>query len=127
MKLNYHPDTDSLYIDLSERPSVESREVFEGVVLDYDSSGRLVGIDIDNAANKVELQKLILSKLPARSKPTRPKKPLRRLPCQGQDGSRTECKESDPLLSKIRYSNSYFGQEIGLQTHEYDGKRLSKT
>jgi uncharacterized protein YuzE len=34
------------------------------VVLDYDSSGRLVGIDIDNAANKVELQKLILNKLP---------------------------------------------------------------
>ena len=65
-KLNYHPDTDSLYIDLSERPSVESREVYEGVVLDYDSSGRLVGIDIDNAANKVELQKLILSKLPGK-------------------------------------------------------------
>ena len=58
MKLNYHPDTDSLYIDLSERPTVESREVSEGVVLDYDSSGRLVGIDIDNATNKVELQKL---------------------------------------------------------------------
>jgi uncharacterized protein YuzE len=66
MKLNYHPDTDSLYIDLSERPSIESREVFEDVVLDSDSSGRLVGIDIDNAANKVELQKLTLSKLPGK-------------------------------------------------------------
>ncbi|HEY6197190.1 MAG TPA: DUF2283 domain-containing protein, partial [Candidatus Binatia bacterium] len=27
MKLNYHADTDSLYIDLSERPSAESREI----------------------------------------------------------------------------------------------------
>ncbi|HMS83984.1 MAG TPA: DUF2283 domain-containing protein [Nitrospira sp.] len=63
MKLNYHSDTDSLYIDFSDWPSVESREVSEGVGLDYDSSGRLVGIDIDNATNKVELQKLILSKL----------------------------------------------------------------
>ena len=36
MKLNYHPDTDSLYIDLSEQTSVESREISEGVVLDYD-------------------------------------------------------------------------------------------
>lgn len=27
MKLNYHPDTDSLYIDLSEKPSVPSRKV----------------------------------------------------------------------------------------------------
>jgi len=25
MKLNYYPDTDSLYIDLSEQPSAESR------------------------------------------------------------------------------------------------------
>lgn len=40
----------------------------EGVVLDYDSSGRLVGIDIDNAATKVEMQKLILSKLLGRIK-----------------------------------------------------------
>jgi uncharacterized protein YuzE len=63
MKLNYPTNTDSLYIDLSERPSVDSHEVSEGLVLDYDSSGRLMGIDIDNAANKVELQKLILSKL----------------------------------------------------------------
>ena len=38
----------------------------EGVVLDYDSSGRLVGIDIDDATNKVELQQLIISKLPGK-------------------------------------------------------------
>lgn len=55
MKLNYPPNTDSLLIDLSERPGVEIREVSEGVVLDYDSSERLVGIDIDVATNKVEL------------------------------------------------------------------------
>jgi uncharacterized protein YuzE len=64
MKLNYYPDTDSLYIDLSEQPSVESREVTEGIVLDYDAAGHLVGIDIDNASRKVELKQLTLSKLP---------------------------------------------------------------
>ena len=64
MKLNYHPETDSLYIDLSEQTSVESREISEGVVLDYDAQGNLVGIDIDNASAKVELQKLVVSKLP---------------------------------------------------------------
>lgn len=31
--------------------------------MDYDASGRLFGIDIDNASSKVELQRLILSKL----------------------------------------------------------------
>lgn len=64
MKLNYHAETNSLYIDLSEKPSVESREVSEGVVLDYDAAGNLVGIDIDNASKKVDLEKLILSRLP---------------------------------------------------------------
>ena len=64
MKLNYHPDTDSLYIDLSEQTSVESREISDGVVLDYDAKGNLVGIDIDNASVKVDLRKLIVSKLP---------------------------------------------------------------
>ena len=52
MKLNYYPETDSLYIDLSEKTSVESREISEGVVLDYDADGILVGIDIDNASTK---------------------------------------------------------------------------
>ena len=60
MKLNYYPETDSLYIDLSERDSVESREVADGVVLDYDALGNLVGIDIDHASDKVQLGRLVL-------------------------------------------------------------------
>ena len=66
MKLNYYAETDSLYIDLSEKTSAESREISEGVVLDYDASGNLVGIDIDNASKKVQLKQLILSKLPGK-------------------------------------------------------------
>ena len=64
MKMKYYKDTDSLYIDLSENPSVESKEVSEGVVLDYDVNGNLVGIDIDNAASKVAMDKLVVSSLP---------------------------------------------------------------
>jgi uncharacterized protein YuzE len=64
MRLNYFPETDSLYIDLSGQPSAEIREVSEGVALDYDSHGNLVGIDIDNASAKVDLKQLVLSKLP---------------------------------------------------------------
>ena len=65
MKLNYYPETDSLYIDLSEKTSLESREISEGIVLDYDEAGNLVGIDIDNASKKVQLKELILSRLPS--------------------------------------------------------------
>ncbi|MCI0335358.1 MAG: DUF2283 domain-containing protein [Planctomycetes bacterium] len=64
MKLSYYPDTDSLYIDLSVRPSAESREVSEGVVLDYDSEGNLVGIDIDNASQKLDLTEVVTSQIP---------------------------------------------------------------
>ena len=64
MKLNYYPETDSLYINLSEKTSIESKEISEGVVLDYDAEGNLVGIDIDNASKKVQLKELVLSRLP---------------------------------------------------------------
>ena len=66
MKLNYFPDTDSLYIELAEHTSVESREVAEGVVLDYGAGGNLVGIDIDNASTKVDMGILKLSNLPGK-------------------------------------------------------------
>ena len=65
MKLNYYKDTDSLYIDLSSKPSVESREISEGVVLDYDAEGNIVGIDIDNASIKIDLKEVILSRIPS--------------------------------------------------------------
>lgn len=68
MKINYYPETDSLYIDLSSKPSVNSREVSEGIVLDYDENDNLVGIDIDEASTKLEMRELILSKLPSEVK-----------------------------------------------------------
>ena len=67
MKLNYFPDTDSLYIDLAQRPSVDSREVSEGVVLDYDGEGNLVGIDIDHASLKLDLRELVTSHIPLKA------------------------------------------------------------
>ena len=64
MKLYYYRETDSLYIDLSERTSVDSREVAPGVVLDFDSAGKLVGIDIDHASEIVNLSRLEAESLP---------------------------------------------------------------
>jgi uncharacterized protein YuzE len=68
MKLNYYPETDSLYIELSDQASVESMEASEGIVLDYDAQGNLVGIDIDNAADKVQLNEIVMSRFPAELK-----------------------------------------------------------
>jgi uncharacterized protein YuzE len=53
-----------MYIDLSDKPSAESREVSPGVVLDYDEDGNIAGIDIDNASKKLNLKELVLNKVP---------------------------------------------------------------
>ena len=67
MRLNYDPATDSLYIHLAERPSASSDEVAEGVVLDYDANGALVGIDVQHASRTTDLDHLALSHLPLRT------------------------------------------------------------
>ena len=67
MKLSYYPETDSLYIDLSERASVDSQEVAPGVVLDFDADGHIVGIDIDNAASVVNKSHLDVESFPLAS------------------------------------------------------------
>ena len=64
MKLRYYADTDSLYIDLADRPSADSREVTPGVVLDFDAAGALVGIDIDHASRQLDLSALDRGSVP---------------------------------------------------------------
>lgn len=64
MRLSYDPDTDSLYIDLADRPGADSREVTPGVVLDFDAGGSLVGIDVDHASRIVDLSRLEAVALP---------------------------------------------------------------
>jgi uncharacterized protein YuzE len=64
MKLHYYRETDSLYIDLANRPSAESRQVAPGVVLDFDAGGVLVGIDIDHASQKLDLSRVETVALP---------------------------------------------------------------
>lgn len=64
MKISYYPETDSLYIDLSEKPGADVVVVAEGVVIDVDENGTPVGIDIDSNASKiVDLSHLALDGL----------------------------------------------------------------
>ena len=64
MKLHYYAETDSLYIDLNSRPSADSREIADGLVIDFDADGNIVGIDIDHASKKLDLSKLETEALP---------------------------------------------------------------
>jgi uncharacterized protein YuzE len=46
MKLHYYPETDSLYIELNGAPGAETREIVEGLVVDFDASGNVIGFDM---------------------------------------------------------------------------------
>jgi uncharacterized protein YuzE len=50
MKLHYYPETDSLYIEFAGAPGAEAREIVDGLVVDFDADGNVVGLDIDNAS-----------------------------------------------------------------------------
>ena len=65
MTLNYDLANGTLYIVLSSKPNSDSREISEGIVLDYDVDGNVTGMDIDNASNKVDLEKIVLNKVPS--------------------------------------------------------------
>ena len=64
MKIQHYPDTDSLYIEIKDGPGVETREILNGLNIDVDDAGAVVGIDIDNlsqlAANLAALDERAL-------------------------------------------------------------------
>jgi uncharacterized protein YuzE len=64
MKINYYKATDSLYIHLADRPSVDSDEVNDVVVLDFQANGALVGIDMQHASQRIDINSLSVSKMP---------------------------------------------------------------
>jgi uncharacterized protein YuzE len=67
VKLHYYSETDSLYIELSGRPGVETREIAEGLVADIDAEGAVVGLDIDGASKKLDLSTLETIALPVKT------------------------------------------------------------
>jgi uncharacterized protein YuzE len=65
VKLHYYPETDSLYIELRDRPGTDVQEVGDGIVVDLDADGNPVGIDIDTASQRLDLSPLELIGFPA--------------------------------------------------------------
>ena len=64
MKLHYYPETDSLYIELKSGPGAEAREIVQGLVVDLDANGDVVGFDIDHASRKLDLSTIETIALP---------------------------------------------------------------
>ena len=64
MKITYFADTDTLAIDLADELSAGTDEIADGVTVDYDAQGRVIGIDIEHAATRLDLGKLLLTGFP---------------------------------------------------------------
>ena len=67
MKLHYYPETDSLYVEFKAGPGAETREVSDGLNVDLDAEGGVVGFDIDHASRRLDLSTLETEALPVRS------------------------------------------------------------
>ena len=67
MRLHYYPDTDSLYVELRAGPSAETREVSDGLNVDLDAAGNVIGFDIDHASKRLDLSTLETEALPVHS------------------------------------------------------------
>jgi uncharacterized protein YuzE len=55
MKVIYDRDTDTLTIIFTETPVAESDEDKPGVILDYDTKGNLVSLEIMDASRRVNV------------------------------------------------------------------------
>ncbi len=64
MIFRYCPDTDMLDIEFINQVSTESEEVAPNVVLDFDNNNQVIGIEIENASQVIDLSRLELTALP---------------------------------------------------------------
>lgn len=64
MKLKYIPETDTFYLRFSNNQSVESEEIAECVIADFDEHNALVGIEVISAKSKIDFNELVFDSLP---------------------------------------------------------------
>ena len=53
MRIRYDEKSDAVYIRFSEAPCFESDEIKEGFIIDYDKNGKVVGLEILDASEKI--------------------------------------------------------------------------
>jgi uncharacterized protein YuzE len=67
MKMTYDPDVDALYIELRDEAIAESVDLEEGVTLDLDASGQIIGIEILDVRHRIDVEAMTTSMASAAS------------------------------------------------------------
>ena len=64
MRIDYYPETDTLYIQLQEGPGADAQEVAPDIVLDFNTAEEVIGIEIEHASERTDLKNFQLSAFP---------------------------------------------------------------
>jgi len=59
VKIEYSKDIDALYIKIREAKVADSVDIEEGVTVDLDEKGHIVGVEILDASEKMDLSDLV--------------------------------------------------------------------
>jgi uncharacterized protein YuzE len=54
MRVRVDQGADAVYLNLTDRPIKDSEEVADGIVVDYDAEGRILGIEILDASKRTD-------------------------------------------------------------------------
>lgn len=58
MKIRYFSDTDTAFIEFSDKPVTETREISENLYIDTDESGNIVSMTIEHAKEKANMSEI---------------------------------------------------------------------
>lgn len=73
MKIEYDPEADALYIQIREARPADNLDIEDGVTVDIDAQGHIVGLEILDASKRLspaDLSSITIQKLPL--EPTTP-------------------------------------------------------
>jgi len=65
MKMSYFADTDTLYIEFLSASAVDTKDLDENTLIDYNEEGNVVSITLENASARTDVQKVTLTGIAA--------------------------------------------------------------
>lgn len=59
MKIEYSKEADALYVYFKEEFVAKSKEIEDGVVIDFDAKGQLIGIEVLDVSQRFSLSDIV--------------------------------------------------------------------